>query len=109
MSEKYKYLFEPIQNGKVTVQDKQFNQRVLNIDTVVTCLQKPNNEFFNEMRIAGMQVVNVGDSVLPRNLHAAVKEGAVFGKNIEGDTLLNSNYAPMNELPIDVFDQFMRL
>ncbi|MHB1375883.1 MAG: oxidoreductase [Candidatus Humimicrobiaceae bacterium] len=98
-----------IQNGKVTVQDKQFNQRILNIDTVVTCLQKPNNEFFNEMRIAGMQVVNVGDSVLPRNLHAAVKEGAVFGKNIEGSTLLNSNYAPMNELPIDVFDQFMRL
>jgi len=96
-----------IQDDSVIIQDKDFNQKVLSIDTVITCIQKPNNEFFYEMKNAGLKVVNIGDSVLPRNLHAAVKEGAIFGKNIEGDTIFNSNNAPINELPLDIISQLL--
>lgn len=94
--------------GKVTVQDMQFNQTVLDIDSVVTCLEKPNDEFYLELQKADIKTVNIGDSVSPRNLHAAVKEGAVFGKNIEGDTLFNPNSTPMNEVPIDVLGQLLK-
>ena len=64
---------------------------------------KTNVEFLEEAIEAGLQIVNIGDSVRPRNLHAAVIEGAVFGKNVDGDALTNPNNAPINDLPIDVF------
>lgn len=88
--------------GRVTIQDSVFNKTTLDIDTVVTCHTKPNNEFFEVMKAAGLKVANVGDSVSPRNLYAAVKEGAIFAKNLEGHALFNSNGAPMNEIPLDV-------
>lgn len=88
--------------GKVIIQDSTFNKTTLSIDTIVTCHTKPNNEFFEEMKAAGLKVANVGDSVSPRNLYAAVKEGAIFAKNLEGHALFNSNGAPMNEIPLDV-------
>ncbi len=97
-----------IGDGKVTVQDKEFNQKELEIDTVVTCHVKPNLALLEQAAASGLQMVNIGDSVHPRNLHAAVNEGAVFGKNVEGDALTNPNNAPINELPIDVLEQLTR-
>lgn len=94
-------------DGKVIVQDKEFNRIELAIDTVVTCHVKPNVEFLKEAIEAGLQIVNIGDSVWPRNLHAAVIEGAVFGKNVDGDALTNPNNAPINDLPIDVLWQIL--
>ena len=95
-------------NGKVIVQDKEFSRIELAVDTVVTCHVKPNVEFLEEAIEAGLQIVNIGDSVRPRNLHAAVIEGAVFGKNVDGDALTNPNNAPINDLPIDVLEQLTR-
>jgi 2,4-dienoyl-CoA reductase-like NADH-dependent reductase (Old Yellow Enzyme family)/thioredoxin reductase len=97
-----------IADSRVTVQDKDFKFKELPIDTVVTCHLRANIEFMEKLREAGLQVVNIGDSVLPRNLHAAVMDGAVFGKNVEGDALTNPNNAPVNDLPIDVLDQMIR-
>jgi 2,4-dienoyl-CoA reductase-like NADH-dependent reductase (Old Yellow Enzyme family)/thioredoxin reductase len=87
---------------KVIIQDKAFNKSTLRIDSIVSCHVRPNNVFFEEMKAAGLKAVNVGDSVSVRNLHAAVKEGAIFAKNLEGHALFNSNGAPMNELPLDL-------
>ena len=97
-----------IAEGKVTVQDRNFVMQELPADTVVTCHVRANTEFLKQMVEAGLQVVNVGDSVKPRNLHAAVMEGATFGKNVDGDALTNPNHAPINDLPIDVLEQMIR-
>jgi hypothetical protein len=34
--------------------------------------------------------------------------GALFGKNVEGNALTNSNHMPINDLPIDVLEQMVR-
>lgn len=94
-----------ISDGEVLIEDKEFNRQRLEIDDVVTCHTKPNTELLEEMKDAGLKVVNVGDSVEPRNLHAAVREGALFGKNIEGDTFMNPNHSIINNLPLDVVEQ----
>jgi len=94
--------------GAVSVQDSDFNLKDLPIDTVVTCHVRPNTEFLKKMIEAGLQVVNVGDAVTPRNLHAAVMEGAIFGKNVDENAILNPNNAPIGEIPIDVLDQLTR-
>ncbi|MCF7939668.1 MAG: FAD-dependent oxidoreductase [Spirochaetales bacterium] len=94
-----------IKDGEVLIEDKNFTRERLKIDDVVTCHTKPNTDFLEEMSAAGLNVVNVGDSVEPRNLHAAVREGALFGKNIEGDTFMNPNYSIVNDLPLDVEEQ----
>ena len=57
---------------------------------------------------ANVTVFNVGDAIMPRNLHAAVREGAAFGLNLDDDMLINSNHAVMSEIPIDVLAQLKR-
>lgn len=94
-----------VEDGKATIQINGFEMKTVEVDSVITCHTKPNTDFLYEMRKAGLNVVNVGDAVKPRNLHAAVNEGAVFGKNVEGDAFINPNNAAMNDLPIDVADQ----
>lgn len=97
-----------IGQGKVIVQDKEFARHELDIDTVVTCHVKPNTDLLKKAVEAGIQIVNVGDAVKPRNLHAAVIEGAVFGKNVDGNAFTNPNHAPVGELPLDVLGQMTR-
>lgn len=94
-----------INDGEVLIEGKDFKRQKLSIDDVVTCHTKSNTQFLDEMTAAGLNVVNVGDSVEPRNLHAAVREGALFGKNIEGDTFMNPNHSIINNLPLDVEEQ----
>ena len=97
-----------IETGKVTVQDRDFNIKELPIDTVVTCHVRSKTDFLKKLKDAGLEAINVGDSVSPRNLLSAVLEGATFGKNVEGDALINPNHAPINDLPIDVLEQLTR-
>jgi thioredoxin reductase len=97
-----------IAEGKVTVQNKNFDLIELPVDTVVTCHVRPNTDLYKKLIEEGIEVVNVGDSVEPRNLLSAVHEGATFGKNVDGDAIINPNHAPTGFLPIDVFDQLTR-
>jgi len=97
-----------VDDGKVIVQDSGFNKSELDIDTVVSCHVKPAITLLQQAREAGIKIVNLGDAVKPRNLHAAVMDGAVFGKNVEGNALINPNHAAMNNLPIDVLQQLTR-
>ena len=87
--------------------DKNFQKTTLPIDDIVTCWTRPNTAFLGELKAAGLPVVNVGDSVRPRNLHAAVREGAAFGLTLDEEMLFNPNHV-MDHLPLDVLGQLSR-
>lgn len=98
-----------IKDGAVVLIDKNFNKVELAVDNVVNAHVRPNREFYDEMVKAGLPVVNVGDSVSPRNLHYAVTEGATFGLTLDEKMLLwNPNHAVVNDLPLDVYGMLSR-
>jgi 2,4-dienoyl-CoA reductase-like NADH-dependent reductase (Old Yellow Enzyme family)/thioredoxin reductase len=97
-----------IRAGEVVLQDKDFARTTLEVDDVVTCHVRAETGLFRELRAAGVQVINVGDSVRPRNLYWAVKEGSDFGLAVDEHLLFNPNHAILNHLPIDVLAQLTR-
>ena len=97
-----------IAEGSVVLQDKDFNRSTLEVDDVVTCHQRPVLGLFAELRAAGVRVLNVGDSVAPRNLYHAVKEGSAFGLAVDEHLLFNPNGAIVDDLPLDVLAQLTR-
>lgn len=94
--------------GEVVLQDRDFNRRTLEVDDVVTCHVRPETGLFTELRAADVPVINVGDSLEPRNLYWAVKEGSGFGLAVDEHMLFNPNHAILNELPMDVLGQLTR-
>jgi hypothetical protein len=62
----------------------------------------------DELRKAGLTVVNVGDALRPRNLHAAVKEGARMGLVLDEHRFFNPNNAFVDALSIDIAGQLTR-
>jgi 2,4-dienoyl-CoA reductase-like NADH-dependent reductase (Old Yellow Enzyme family)/thioredoxin reductase len=97
-----------IRDGEVVLQDKDFKRTTLAVDSIVGCHTRPRLELFEELRAAGLHVINVGDSVRPRNLYFAVKEGAGIGLAVDEHLLFNPNHAVVNDLPLDVFGQLTR-
>ncbi len=97
-----------IREGEVILQGKDFSRTTLAVDSIVGCHTRPRLELFEELRAAGMHVMNVGDSVRPRNLYHAVKEGAGIGLELDEHLLFNPNHAILNDLPIDVLGQLTR-
>lgn len=97
-----------IEEGKVVLMDKNFQRTELAIDDVITCNTRSNTALFDELRAAGVPVVNAGDSKAPRNLHAAVMEGATFGLKLEESVLMNPNHSVVDDLPADVRGQLLR-
>jgi hypothetical protein len=97
-----------IREGSVVLQDNAFGRTVVEVDDVVTCHTRSDTALFAELRAAGVRVLNVGDSVAPRNLYHAVKEGSAFGLAVDEHLLFNSNGAILNELPADVLAQLTR-
>jgi len=94
-----------IREDEVVIQDKEFNRTTLPIDDVVACYTRPKVDLLNEIREAGLNVINVGDSAGVRNLYYAVKEGAAFGLALDEHLLFNPNNAIVNDLPMEVLDQ----
>ena len=97
-----------VRDGEVVIEDHDFVRTTLEVSDVVTCHTRPVAGLFGELRAAGVHVVNVGDSVRPRNLYHAVKEGSAFGLAVDEHMLFNPNHAILNELPIDVLAQLQR-
>ena len=97
-----------IEEGKVVLMDKNFQRTELAIDDVITCNTRSNTALFDELMAAGVPVVNAGDSKAPRNLHAAVMEGATFGLKLEESVLMNPNHSVVDDLPADVRGQLLR-
>lgn len=97
-----------IRDGEVVLQDKDFRRSTIQVDDIVTCHTRPVLELFDELTAAGIPVLNVGDSVRPRNLYHAVKEGSGFGLEVDEHLLFNPNGAILNDLPLDVLAQLTR-
>jgi hypothetical protein len=97
-----------IGDGAVVLQDKDFVRRTIEVDDIVTCHTRPVTDLYEALRAAGVPVLNVGDSVAPRNLYHAVKEGSAFGLEVDEHLLFNPNGAILNDLPIDVLAQLTR-
>jgi 2,4-dienoyl-CoA reductase-like NADH-dependent reductase (Old Yellow Enzyme family)/thioredoxin reductase len=93
---------------EVVLQDKNFERTTLEVDDIVTCHTRSNVALLHELAAAGLRVMNAGDSVRPRSLFAAVREGASFGLNLDEAALFNPNHAMVNELPVDVLGQLLR-
>jgi hypothetical protein len=94
--------------AEVVLQDKDFGRRTIEVDDIVTCHVRPETALFLELRAAGIHVLNVGDSVRPRNLYHAVKEGSGVGLAVDEHLLFNPNHAMLDALPIDVLAQLTR-
>ncbi len=98
-------LIDEIREGEIVLIDKDFKRTTIPCDHVVTCWTKPNDAFYIEMKKAGLKVVNIGDAVKPRNLHAAVSEGASIGLTIDEHVFFNPNNAFIDGVPLDVARQ----
>ena len=97
-----------IRPGEVVLQGKDFVRTTLAVDDIVTCHTRPDVDLLDELRATGVHVLNVGDSVRPRNLYHAVKEGSAFGYEVDENLLFNANGAIVNDLPIDILAQLKR-
>ena len=102
-------MITPVEGGlEVVLRDKDFVRTTIEVDDVVTCHTRPEIGLFTELRAAGVNVINVGDSVRPRNLYHAVKEGSEFGLRVDEHLLFNPNGAIVDDLPLDVLAQLTR-
>jgi 2,4-dienoyl-CoA reductase-like NADH-dependent reductase (Old Yellow Enzyme family)/thioredoxin reductase len=99
---------DEIRKGEVVLVDKNFVKTLVPCDHLVTCWTRPNTALLAQLKAAGVPVVNVGDSVSPRNLHAAVREGAAAGQVLDANRFFNPNDALIDELPMDVAAQLSR-
>jgi len=99
---------EEIRDGEVVLRDKDFVRTVVPVDDVVTCHLRPVTDLYEALRAAGIDVINVGDSVRPRNLYHAVKEGSGFGLAVDEHRLFNPNGAILEGAPLDVLAQLTR-
>ena len=97
-----------ILDDSVIIIDSGLNRRTVPCDHIVTCWTRPNTGFLQEAGKAKLPVINVGDSVQPRNLHAAVREGATAGLYAESYNFINPNKALINEVEIDIAAQLSR-
>ena len=97
-----------VREGEVVIEDHEFGRTTLQVSDVVSCHTRPVVDLYGELQAAGVHVINVGDSLRPRNLYHAVKEGSAFGLAVDEHMLFNPNHAILNELPIDVLAQLQR-
>jgi len=97
-----------VREGEVVIEDHDFGRTTLQVSDVVSCHTRPVVDLYGELQAAGVHVINVGDSLRPRNLYYAVKEGSAFGLAVDEHMLFNPNHAILNELPIDVLAQLQR-
>jgi NADPH-dependent glutamate synthase beta subunit-like oxidoreductase len=90
------------EDGQVKLLDQSFNQSSLAVDNVVLASVASDNSFYEELIQAGVTAVRIGDLKRPRNLLAAVREGANAGLTLDEDLMLNANHAPISRLPAEV-------
>ncbi len=101
-------MIDEIGEREIVLVGQDFQKTRVACDSIVTCWTRPDTELLDQLKAAGLRVVNVGDSVSPRNLHAAVREGAAVGLMLDGNMLDNSNDALMSDVPLDVQGQLTR-
>jgi NADH dehydrogenase FAD-containing subunit len=101
-------MIDKIKEKEAVLVDRDFRKLNVPYDAIVTCWTRPDTALLDQLRAAGLPVVNVGDSVSPRNLHAAVREGAAAAMSLEDSLICNPNGALVSGLPIDLVGQLTR-
>jgi len=95
--------------GEVKIIEGSNKITTIAADDVVTCYTRPNdemNDVFEKLQGAGIPVFTVGDAKRPRNLHAAIREGAAFAVQLNSENfVMNPNGAFVDELPLDAKKQ----
>jgi 2,4-dienoyl-CoA reductase-like NADH-dependent reductase (Old Yellow Enzyme family)/thioredoxin reductase len=99
---------DEIREKEVVLVSREFQKTTVACDAVVTCWTRPDTALLAELKAAGVPVVNVGDSVQPRNLHAAVREGAAAAMTLEDSLVFNPNGAIVDGLALDLAGQLAR-
>lgn len=98
-----------ISDKQVKIIGNDMHITTIDVDDIVTCYTRPNvelAEMFDKLDAAGIPVITIGDAKSPRNLHAAIKEGAEFILQIDTDSCVkNPNGALLDDLPMDVKGQ----
>jgi 2,4-dienoyl-CoA reductase-like NADH-dependent reductase (Old Yellow Enzyme family) len=97
-----------IREGEAVLLDRGFERITVPCDHVVTCWTRPAGGPLAAAMELGIPVVSAGDAVKPRNLHAAVKEGAGVGLALDEHRFFNPNNAFIDELPLDISGQLTR-
>jgi 2,4-dienoyl-CoA reductase-like NADH-dependent reductase (Old Yellow Enzyme family)/thioredoxin reductase len=97
-----------IRNGEVVLLDRDFKRTTIACDHVVSCWTRPDQLLVGQLQKAGLTFVSLGDALRPRNLHAAVKEGAGLGMVLDEHLFFNPNNSFIDELPFDVANQLIR-
>jgi thioredoxin reductase len=90
------------EDGQVKLLDHRFNKSSLTVDNVVLASVVSDNSFYEELIRAGVTAIRIGDLKQPRNLHAAVREGANAGLTLDEGLMLNANRVPISRLPVEV-------
>ena len=93
-----------IKNGSIVLNQwaGSLTRKEIQADNVVCCFVEPDRSLYEELVKEGVPVMNVGDSVAPRNLSAAVREGALTGKNISDAVIMNPNNTVVDEVPTEI-------
>ncbi len=91
-----------IKEDGVVVEDDNFENKFVECEDVVNCHVSSNNEFYKELKDAGITTFNVGDSSTPSNLSHAVREGAEFVLNLDESLVINPNGAIVNDIPLEL-------
>lgn len=90
-----------IRDGEAVLIDKNMEKIVVPCDDIVFCKTKENTALFDKLMAAGLNVVNMGDSKLVRNVRGAMTDGANAGLMLDEGVFVNPNGALTNRLPLE--------
>lgn len=90
-----------IRDGEVECIDRDLKRFVIPCDTVVFAEQKSNNRLYEQLKAAGLNVVNMGDSKMVRNVRGACTDGANAGLMLDDGLYMNANGVLTSSLPLD--------
>ncbi|MBW2064153.1 MAG: FAD-dependent oxidoreductase [Deltaproteobacteria bacterium] len=72
-----------IEDKGVSVTDKDGKESFLEADSVVITIgNRPDNTLYDDLKLTGIELYQIGDCLEPRSAKAAIYEGAVIGRKI---------------------------
>jgi len=90
-----------IRDGEVECIGRDLKRFTIPCDTVVYAAQRPDNSLFEQLSAAGLNVVNMGDSKMVRNVRGACTDGANAGLLLDDGLYMNANGILTGGLPLD--------
>ena len=89
-------------DGTVVIVNSTFERSTVQVDTVVIARVQTNDDLYENLLEAGLQVAKIGDAKKMRNVKGAVTDGANAALVIEEGVMLNANNELISNLPTGV-------